>query len=88
MGVAGPPENRGRRTRILACDNAVEPVGRRTGQILEFWKADKDRNVIAPDLQSFLTELVKYYETFDAEDFDEFFEVDEIEGYPKRFYAK
>lgn len=57
------------------------------GQIIEFWKADNDRNVIAPDLKSFLEQLVDYYESVDTEDFDEAFIVEDISGYPKKFYV-
>lgn len=47
-----------------------------------------DRNVISPDLKTFLTALLSYYEQTPAEKFDGFFSVDEIaEGFPKRFNA-
>jgi cell wall assembly regulator SMI1 len=43
------------------------------GQIIEFWKADNDRNVIAPNLESFLKQLVGFYEFVKPVDFDIFF---------------
>ena len=58
------------------------------GQILEFWKADNDRNVISNSLKSFLKQLVYFYEDFDPDDFDEAFIVENVPGYPKRFYVK
>jgi cell wall assembly regulator SMI1 len=58
------------------------------GQLLEFWKADNDRNVISGNLKSFLTELVHLYEDFDPNDFDETFEAADVPGYPRRFYVE
>ncbi|MFD2965919.1 SMI1/KNR4 family protein [Sphingobacterium bambusae] len=55
------------------------------GQILEFWHADNDRNVIAPSLEAFFNKIVKYYATKQKEEFDEFFTVEKIPEYPKRF---
>lgn len=57
----------------------------KAGQLVEFWHADNDRNVIAPDLESFLNELNNYYEATGKEDFDGYFEVNEVDGYPQRF---
>ncbi|MFD1604597.1 SMI1/KNR4 family protein [Flavobacterium artemisiae] len=56
-----------------------------SGQIIEFWHADNDRDVIAPNLESFLSQLNSYFESNQVEDFDEYFEVEKIQGYPKRF---
>jgi cell wall assembly regulator SMI1 len=61
---------------------------KKKGQILEFWKADNDRNVIAPDLNAFLRQIVDYYQTIKVKDFDEFFEVKNITGFAKKFYAE
>lgn len=55
------------------------------GQIIEFWHADNDRNVIAPNLESFLSQLNLYYEINKNKDFDEYFEVEKSTGYPKQF---
>lgn len=58
------------------------------GELVEFWKADNDRNVIAPDLKSFLLQLVDYYENVEVTDFDGFFEVNYVSGFPKRFVVE
>ena len=55
------------------------------GQLIEFWHADNDRNVIAPKLQMFLEQIISLYETTQKEEFDEYFEVEEIENYPLKF---
>lgn len=55
------------------------------GQLIEFWHADNDRNVVAPSLGSFLGKLKEYYENTPAEDFDEYFQIDSPENYPKKF---
>lgn len=58
------------------------------GQLIVFWHTDNDRNVISPDLKTFLAALLHYYEQTPAEKFDGFFSVDEIaDGFPKRFNA-
>lgn len=58
------------------------------GQMIEFWQADPDRNVIAPNLSSFLAKVNEYYEENQEEDFDEFFEIDGLDDYPKVFIVK
>ena len=58
------------------------------GQLIEFWHADNDRNVIAPTLEEFICKLIEYYETKQIEDFDEFFVVEKINGYPKKFIVE
>ncbi|MCX7711637.1 MAG: SMI1/KNR4 family protein [Clostridia bacterium] len=58
------------------------------GQVIEFWHADNDRNVIAPNLQSFIESVNQFYETTPVQDFDEFFTVKDIQGFPKVFYVK
>ena len=47
------------------------------GQLIEFWNADNDRNVIAPNLVSFLNSLNQYYESTSKNDFDEYFDINE-----------
>lgn len=60
-----------------------------TGQILEFWHADNDRNVIAPTLESFIAVVNRYYETTNPAEFDEFFTLKEnIDGFPKKFIVE
>ena len=57
------------------------------GQLLEFWHADSDRNVIAGSLSAFLRGLSAYYETTPPEKFDTYFTIKEEDGYPKTFSA-
>ncbi|MDO5638959.1 MAG: SMI1/KNR4 family protein [Neisseria sp.] len=56
------------------------------GQLIEFWHTDNDRNVIAPTLETFFSKIIEFYETKQKEEFDEYFEIEEIEGYPKEFF--
>ncbi len=58
------------------------------GQLIEFWHADNDRNVIAPNLQQFLSGLNDYYTATPEDAFDEYFEVAAIKGFPKKFKVK
>jgi cell wall assembly regulator SMI1 len=59
------------------------------GQLIEFWHADNYRKVIAPNLESFLTLINRYYATTAPAAFDEFFSLEEeIEGFPKRFLVE
>ncbi|MCC9062795.1 SMI1/KNR4 family protein [Flavobacterium piscisymbiosum] len=55
------------------------------GQVIEYWHADEDRNVIAPNLIAFISQIVKYYETTNSQDFDEYFEIDNVDNYPLVF---
>jgi cell wall assembly regulator SMI1 len=55
------------------------------GQLIEFWHADNDRNVISPSLETFISKLNDYYNTTPKTDFDEYFEIENIDGYPKKF---
>lgn len=57
------------------------------GQLIAFWHADKDRNVIAPDLERFIAALNIYYKGTDVTELDAYFEPVAIKGYPKRFNA-
>lgn len=58
------------------------------GQLIEFWHADNDRNVIAPTLESLFAKIIDLYEIKPKEAFDEYFEIDEIEGFPKKFVVE
>ncbi|MGV3611407.1 MAG: SMI1/KNR4 family protein [Fluviicola sp.] len=60
----------------------------KAGQIIEFWHADNDRNVISPSLESFLENLNDFYEQTDEADFDEYFEIESPENYPMRFVVE
>ena len=57
------------------------------GQLLEFWHADSDRNVIAGSLSAFLQGLSQYYENTPPATFDSYFTVKEAADYPKVFSA-
>ncbi|SEW52708.1 SMI1/KNR4 family protein [Chitinophaga arvensicola] len=59
-----------------------------TGQLIEFWHADDDRNVIAPSLAALLEQISQYYATTPPASFDEYFEVNDLPGYPQRFKAE
>lgn len=56
------------------------------GQIIEFWKEDPDRNVIAPHLESLLKSLIHLYSS--SKTLDEFMIIKNNRNYPKRFIAK
>jgi cell wall assembly regulator SMI1 len=59
------------------------------GQLIEFWHADNDRNVIAPTLEAFFRKIIEFYEKKKQnKEFDEYFEIEQIENYPKRFIVK
>lgn len=56
------------------------------GQILEYWNSDNDRNVIAPDLPTFLKVLNTYYQETEVADFDAYFSISErLVPYEKSF---
>ena len=56
------------------------------GQIVEYWKGDNDRSVIAPSLADFLDSLNQYYEKTIRNDFDEYFDISEsITQWKKEF---
>ena len=55
------------------------------GQIIEFWHADNDRHVIAPNLETFISALNDYYSKTPAENFNGYFEVEPITNFPKKF---
>lgn len=57
------------------------------GQIIEFWHADNDRNVIAPNLEAFIAAINNYYLTTSPQDFDSFFTLEDIPNYPLNFEA-
>jgi hypothetical protein len=58
------------------------------GQLIEFWHADNDRNVIAPNLKSFIEAINEFYKTKEIKDFDEYFEIENIKDFPKNFYVE
>ncbi len=58
------------------------------GQLIEYWNEDNDRNVIAPDLASFIAALNQYYASVPAADFDDYFEIGEISGFPLSFIVE
>lgn len=58
------------------------------GQLIEFWHADNDRNIIALDLKSFIESINQFYGTKSVMDFDEYFEVDNIKNFPQKFYLE
>ena len=55
------------------------------GQLIQFWHSDSDRNVISPTLEAFIGKLTHYYDTKSENDFDKYFRVENIDGYPKKF---
>lgn len=56
------------------------------GQIIEFWHGDNDRNVIAPNLETFLNALNTYLEKTPEDELDEFFVIDdELKTYHKSY---
>ncbi len=57
------------------------------GQLITFWHADKDRNVIAPGLETFITALNASYRGKNAAELDEYFKPAAIKGYPRSFKA-
>ncbi|RLJ69333.1 SMI1/KNR4 family protein [Pedobacter alluvionis] len=58
------------------------------GQLIEFWHADNDRNVIAPALETFFEKIIGFYETIQREEFDEYFKIGGIDNYPKKFIVE
>jgi cell wall assembly regulator SMI1 len=56
------------------------------GQLIEYWNKDNDRNVIFPNLESFIEAINRFYENTSPDSFDEFFSLEiNPEGFPKRF---
>ncbi|WP_300675339.1 SMI1/KNR4 family protein [Soonwooa sp.] len=55
------------------------------GQLIEFWHADNDRNVISPTMEAFFDKIIEFYENKGSNEFDEYFKVEKIENYPKKF---
>ncbi|MGS2763144.1 SMI1/KNR4 family protein [Sinomicrobium pectinilyticum] len=60
----------------------------RKGQLIEFWHADNNRNVIAPSLTVFLSQLNNYYQSVPNGKFDEYISPETIDGYPKIFMVE
>jgi cell wall assembly regulator SMI1 len=71
----------------ICIDTAGIFTGRK-GQVLEYWHADNDRNVIAPSLESFVSLVNSYYSCTAPAEFDEYFKAAGIEGYPERFVVE
>lgn len=58
------------------------------GQLVEYWKGDNDRPVIAPNLTDFLSILNQYYESTSKDDFDEYLDISEhITQWKKMFFV-
>lgn len=55
------------------------------GQIIEFWHADNNRNVIAPNLESFVSAINNYYLNVSPKEFDSFFTLQDLQNYPLTF---
>lgn len=66
----------------LICYDAGGCFTGNKGQIIEFWHADNDRNVIAPDLKTFIASI---YNRTQIEEFDRYFAVESPKGYPLKF---
>jgi cell wall assembly regulator SMI1 len=58
------------------------------GQLIEFWHSDNDRNVLSPSLETLISKLNHYYEITEQKDFDEYFEIENIDNYPKGFIVE
>ena len=56
-----------------------------SGQLVEFWHADTDRNVIAPDLRTFMESLNKYYKDTPVEHYNSYFDITGKLPKPKAF---
>ena len=53
-------------------------------QLIEFWHADNDRNVIALSLEAFFGKIIDFYETKNKEEFDKYFKVKKMTTIPKK----
>ena len=58
-----------------------------SGQLVEFWHADTDRNVIAPDLRTFMESLNRYYNDTPVEHYKSFNITDKLPK-PKEFIVE
>ncbi|CAN0593881.1 unnamed protein product, partial [Ectocarpus sp. 12 AP-2014] len=47
------------------------------GQMIGYWNTYDDRNVIAPDLATFIKTMNAYYQETEVSDFDEYFDISE-----------
>lgn len=70
------------------CYDAGGLFTRQPGQLIEFWHADNDRDVIAPDLVSLITALNNFYAAAASVEEEEYFAVTPPEGYPKKFIVE
>ena len=55
------------------------------GQLIEFWHADNDRNVIFPSLNVFIEAINKFYEMKTPADYDQVFEIDNVKEFYKSY---
>lgn len=56
------------------------------GQLVEYWNEDNDRNVICPDLLTFIKTLSSYYEKTPRQNFDEHFSIsNKLSAFRKKF---
>ena len=70
------------------CFDAAGVFTGKENQLIEFWHETGERNVIAPSLASFITALNTYLKNTPIDEFDEFFVVDDIKGFPKKFFTE
>lgn len=68
----------------LCYDTSGQFTGQK-GQLIEFWHADNDRNVVAPSLAAYLDSISEYLETEIPSEDEEYFEPLPIAGYPLKF---
>lgn len=66
------------------CYDAAGLFTDQPGQLIEFWHADNDRDVIAPDLLSLITSLNNFYAAGPGQE-EEYFQVNPPADYPKTF---
>ncbi len=56
------------------------------GQLIEYWKDDNDRSVIAPSLTDYIKKLNQYYDNTPSDNFDEYFDISkDIAEWKKEF---
>jgi cell wall assembly regulator SMI1 len=67
------------------CYDLKGSFGGRPGQLIEYWRRDQYRNIIASDLHSFLSALMNFYEQLDTDAVEEYFTVADLPGYPYRY---
>jgi cell wall assembly regulator SMI1 len=67
------------------CYDMIGTFTDQQGQLIEFWHADNDRNVIFPNLYSLVEAINQFYEMKNPSDFDEFFTIDNAKMFYKSF---